>query len=181
MRPPPPWNSANFGAERYFQKHPPEMFHKKRYSKKNYKSHSKTPMSALFLINLQALGPVNLAKILRRPFHRTPPGDCLCIFMINGKERVLNLIKFLRKSSHTKYHVYLINRLGHLSFSTCVKYSGKLTFLAPWYAHKRTCTYQGVRNVTFLKNCVYVRNKWYPDDDNINNNDKIVHVLVVIL
>ena len=91
------------------------MFHKKKYSKKNYESHSKTPMSALFLINLQALGPVNLAKILRRPFHKAPPGDCLCIFMINGKERVLNLIEFLRKIESHK-----IPRLFDQSFRASI-------------------------------------------------------------
>ena len=38
------------------------------------------------------------------------------------------------------------------SFSTYAKFSAKLTFLT----HTRTCTYQGVRNITFLENLAYV-------------------------
>ena len=40
---------------------------------------------------------------------------------------------------------------GH-SFSTYAKFSEKLTFLNPWYAHihvSRTCAHQGVRNASF--------------------------------
>ena len=35
------------------------------------------------------------------------------------------------------------------------KFFKKRTFLTPWYAHVRTCAYQGVRNVRFLENLAY--------------------------
>ena len=40
------------------------------------------------------------------------------------------------------------------------KFSEKLTFLTPWYAHVHTCAYQGVRNVSFSENFAYVLNGW---------------------
>ena len=33
-----------------------------------------------------------------------------------------------------------------------VKFSEKQTFFTPWYAHVRTCAYQGLRNALFLEN-----------------------------
>ena len=46
------------------------------------------------------------------------------------------------------------------SFSTCAKFSEKLTFLTPWSAHMGA--YQEVRNVSFFINFAfaYVLNKW---------------------
>ena len=32
------------------------------------------------------------------------------------------------------------------------KFSEKRTFFTPWYAHVRTCAYQGVRNARYLEN-----------------------------
>ena len=40
-------------------------------------------------------------------------------------------------------------------FSTCAKFSTKLTFLTPC-----TCTYQGVRNVSLSENFAYVLKDW---------------------
>ena len=51
--------------------------------------------------------------------------------------------------------------LGH-PLSMYAKFSGKLTFLTPWYAHVRTCVYQGVRNVSFLEHFAHVLNGWPP-------------------
>ena len=47
---------------------------------------------------------------------------------------------------------------GH-PFSTYTKFSEKLIFLTP-LIRTRTCTYQGVRNVTFSENFAYVLNGW---------------------
>ena len=45
-------------------------------------------------------------------------------------------------------------------FSKYGKCSGKLKFLTPWYALARTCACQGVKNVSFSENFVYVLNRW---------------------
>ena len=45
-------------------------------------------------------------------------------------------------------------------FSTYAKPSEKLTFLTSWYAHVRTCAYQGVRNVSFSESFAYLLNGW---------------------
>ena len=44
-------------------------------------------------------------------------------------------------------------------FSTYAKFSEKLTFLTP-LIRTRMCAYQGVRNVSFSENFVYVLNGW---------------------
>ena len=49
---------------------------------------------------------------------------------------------------------------GDHSFSALAKFSEKLIFLTPWYAHTHTCAYQGVRNVSFSKNFANVLNEW---------------------
>ena len=43
-------------------------------------------------------------------------------------------------------------------FSTFPKFSEKLTFLTPWYAHVRV--YQGLRNASFSESFGNVLNKW---------------------
>ena len=52
--------------------------------------------------------------------------------------------------------IKLITVWGH-PFSTCAKFSEKLTFLT-----SRTCVYQGVKNVSFSENLAYVLNEWPP-------------------
>ena len=42
------------------------------------------------------------------------------------------------------------------SFRTYANFSGKVTFITPWYA-------QGVRNVSVLENFAYVINEWTPN------------------
>ena len=55
---------------------------------------------------------------------------------------------------------------GH-SYSTYASFSVKLTFLTPWYAHVRTCAYQGVRNVIFSETFVYLLNNWLPSESSV--------------
>ena len=50
------------------------------------------------------------------------------------------------------------NRPRDYSFSTYAKFSEKRIFLTPWYVH--TFVYQGVRNVSFSENFLYVLNEW---------------------
>ena len=50
--------------------------------------------------------------------------------------------------------------LGGRPFSKYAKFSEKLTFLTPCFAHERTCAYQGVRIVSFSENFAYVLNGW---------------------
>ena len=57
-------------------------------------------------------------------------------------------------------------------FSKYAKFSEKLKFLTPWYAHirtcdthvrtrgTRTCAYQGVQNFSFSENFTYILNEW---------------------
>ena len=45
-------------------------------------------------------------------------------------------------------------QFGSHPFSRYAIFFEKLTFLIPWYAHLRTCAYQGVRNNIFSKKCV---------------------------
>ena len=48
------------------------------------------------------------------------------------------------------------------SFSAFAKFSDKLTFLSPWYAHVRVR--KGVRIVSFSESFVNKLNKWSPAD-----------------
>ena len=56
--------------------------------------------------------------------------------------------KYKRQSKMT-----VMCSLRYHSFSTCAKFSEKLTFLTPWYVPVR-------RNVSFSKNFAYVLNEW---------------------
>ena len=51
-----------------------------------------------------------------------------------------------------------LNMPRDYSFSTCAKFSEKLTFLTP-LIRTRTCAYQGVRNVSFSEYVAYVLNE----------------------
>ena len=51
-------------------------------------------------------------------------------------------------------------------FSTYTKFSEKLTFLTPWYAHIRV-RIREVRNVSFSENFAYVLNAWSLSSQNI--------------
>ena len=62
--------------------------------------------------------------------------------------------------------------LWYHPFSAYAKFSEKLTFITPWYAHARktnisyplirtrSCAYQGLRNVSFSENFAYVLSGW---------------------
>ena len=47
------------------------------------------------------------------------------------------------------------------SFSIYAKFSEKLTFRTPWYAHVRVYI-RGIRNISFLENFAYFLNEWSP-------------------
>ena len=78
----------------------------------------------------------------------------------------------------SNYNIYLqmkfLKQAGDHPLSMYAKFSEKLLFLTPWYAHEifrktnisnplihtRTCTYQGVENVSFSENFACVLNGW---------------------
>ena len=55
-------------------------------------------------------------------------------------------------------NIFQVFHKGSL-FSMYAKFSKKLIFLTPWYAHVRTCVYQGERNVCFSENLAYILNE----------------------
>ena len=70
------------------------------------------------------------------------------------------------------------------------KYVGKIfqkTNISNLLTHRRTCAYQGVRNVNFSKNFAYVLNEWLPNEMNIlitmhiPTTKKIVRLFVLII
>ena len=86
---------------------------------------------------------------------------------VNSKyyNREVNLSIFTLKSSHYLHHwkatFPLLPPWSHERahpLSTYAKFSEKLRFLTPWYAHVRV--HQGVRNVSFPESFAYVLNGW---------------------
>ena len=103
-------------------------------------------------------------------------------------EKILQLLtmKNFRKTlhhrcltrSHIRFWLLLIDSLllSIVIIITFTKFSEKLTFLTPWYAHHMVrhthrrivwvclailwCAYQGVRNVSFSENFANVLNEW---------------------
>ena len=80
----------------------------------------------------------------------------------------VNTARFLRyvwlfyNIMHERVKTYIMKTSlilrGH-PLSTYIKFSEKLTFLTPWYAHVR-CAYQEVKSVSFSENFAYVLNGW---------------------
>ena len=68
------------------------------------------------------------------------------------------LLASAREESLLRQHVQ--NILQGIIFSTYAKFSKKLRFLTPWYAH--TCAYQGVRVIIFSENFAYIVKGWSP-------------------
>ena len=67
----------------------------------------------------------------------------------------LKILKVLTDVSNCSYQRHMGPSIKYIR-----KIFEKLTFLTPWYAHVRTCAYQGVKNVTFSENFACVLNGW---------------------
>ena len=77
--------------------------------------------------------------------------QCNCIINYSSIN-TSNIQTYLSHDSHMEH-----------SFSAFGKFTERLTFLTPWYAHfLPPGAYQDFRNRSFSKNFVYVLNKWSP-------------------